>query len=74
MSLVMKFTFLCIFFILDNNTSLDWTLRHGHGMALGVALKEGAETIWTDLYKAAIKSAISALVESDRVCHIQVNS
>ena len=43
------------------------SLRHGRGIALGIALKEGAEKIWTDQYKAGVKSTIGALVESDRV-------
>ena len=54
---------------LDSNTSADWTLRHGRGMALGIALKEGAEKIWTEQYRSGVKNAISLLVESDRVSY-----
>ena len=46
---------------------MDWTLRHGRGIALGIALKEGAEKVWTDQYQAAVKNTVTSLVESDRV-------
>ena len=55
------------FSIIDTSSSVDWTLKHGRGIALGIALKEGADKIWTDQYKAGVKTAISSLVESDRV-------
>ena len=55
------------FFLADTNTSVDWTLRHGRGIALGIALKEGADKIWTDQYQTGVKTSIGSLVESDRV-------
>ena len=55
------------FSLIDTSSSVDWTLKHGRGIALGIALKEGADKIWTDQYKTGVKTAISSLIESDRV-------
>ena len=56
---------------------MDWTLRHGRGIALGIALKEGPEKVWTDQYQSAVKNTVTSLVESDRVscgiAYVQVN-
>lgn len=62
----MGFVFILYFFT-DTNTSLDWTLRHGRGSALSVALKEAGDKLWTDQYKAGVKKTVSALTEADRV-------
>ena len=51
----------------DTSTSADWTLRHGRGSALSVALKVAAVKLWTDQYKTGVKKAVSTLTEADRV-------
>ena len=53
--------------LIDTNSSVDWALRHGRGIALGIALKESAEKIWIDQYQTGVKKSINSLVESDRV-------
>jgi hypothetical protein len=59
----------CCFYFhkqLDTSSSVDWTLRHGRGTALSIAIKEAPDKIWTGRSDNVRKTVIS-LTEADRV-------
>uniref|UniRef100_A0A8W8K250 TOG domain-containing protein n=2 Tax=Magallana gigas TaxID=29159 RepID=A0A8W8K250_MAGGI len=54
--------------LLDTAESgIDWTLRHGRGQALAVALKEAAPKVWTPTFQPDIIKCLSGLIDSDKV-------
>ncbi|XP_060559163.1 stalled ribosome sensor GCN1-like [Ruditapes philippinarum] len=52
--------------LLDTSSSVDWTLRHGRGTALSIAIKEAPDKIWTGRSDNVRKTVIS-LTEADRI-------
>lgn len=48
-------------------TSTDWSLQHGHCLALGAALKEAGDKLISEQYADATMDAILKHHTSDRV-------
>ncbi|KAL3857310.1 hypothetical protein ACJMK2_011991 [Sinanodonta woodiana] len=53
--------------LLSYNPSVDWTVRHGRSIALGVALKEAGDLLCTAQYQDSIKEAVAQLTDADRI-------
>ncbi|KAK6638077.1 hypothetical protein RUM44_008502 [Polyplax serrata] len=53
--------------LLQEDTSADWTLRHGRSAALYVALKEAPEVIYTDSNKDKLCKVLLLHLSADRV-------
>lgn len=52
---------------ISDDPSADWTLRHGRGAALSVALKEAAEQVYTNEWKDKIHKVLLSYLTSDRI-------
>ena len=50
----------------DTSSSVDWTLRHGRGTALGIALKEAPDKVWAGR-SDNVRKTVNSLTDSDRV-------
>ncbi|XP_046688091.1 eIF-2-alpha kinase activator GCN1-like [Homalodisca vitripennis] len=53
--------------LLQDDVSVDWTLRHGRSAALMVALKEGPSSVYTDDYAEKINRTLLGYLVADRV-------
>ncbi|XP_054719248.1 eIF-2-alpha kinase activator GCN1-like [Uloborus diversus] len=53
--------------LLDDDTSLDWTLRHGRSVALMVALKEAPNRLLKEQWNERITKVILAYLTADRL-------
>ena len=53
--------------LLNDDQSLDWTVRHGRSAALSVALKEACEQIYTPEWKDKIHKVLLNYLAADRV-------
>lgn len=54
------------FFPLDSDPSQDWMVKHGQGIALGVALKESVDKLCKQ-FEDSITKTVLDLTTSDRV-------
>ena len=52
---------------LDDDTSADWTLRHGRCVALGIAIMQDAKSLVTSEYGDRVEKASLSFSQSDRV-------
>lgn len=57
----------CFFLSADMSSSVDWTLRHSRGVALGIALKESMDKIWCEKYQKSVRKTVTSLTDADRV-------
>ncbi|XP_052799821.1 eIF-2-alpha kinase activator GCN1-like [Mya arenaria] len=62
-----ELTALLIQELFDTGSSVDWTLRHGRGTALGVALQTVADKLWSAQYTSSVRKAVTSLTEADRI-------
>lgn len=62
-----ELTDLLVNHLLDTNVSVDWTLRHGRAIALGVSLKQAPEKVWDEKYQKGVRKALATLTEADRI-------
>uniref|UniRef100_A0A1B6KTU5 TOG domain-containing protein n=2 Tax=Graphocephala atropunctata TaxID=36148 RepID=A0A1B6KTU5_9HEMI len=53
--------------LLQDDVSVDWTLRHGRSAALMVSLKEGPTCVYTDDYAEKINRTLLGYLVADRV-------
>lgn len=50
-----------------DDSSLEWTLRHGRSTAVFVCLKESPESIYTDDHRAKVEHLLMDYLAADRV-------
>ncbi|KAL4223498.1 eIF-2-alpha kinase activator GCN1 [Mactra antiquata] len=62
-----ELTDLLIQHLFDTNASIDWTVRHGRGVALSIAIKEAADKIWCEKYQNSVRKTVTSLTEADRI-------
>ncbi|XP_074643687.1 stalled ribosome sensor GCN1-like [Tubulanus polymorphus] len=62
-----EFVGLLIDHLLDNDPSLDWTIRHGRSLALMVALKECPQNLLDPNWEPKVTSIVCKYMQSDRV-------
>ncbi|RZF42658.1 hypothetical protein LSTR_LSTR001453 [Laodelphax striatellus] len=53
--------------LLQDDTPLDWTIRHGRSAALMVVLKESASIVYTEEYSERINKTLLSFLMADRV-------
>jgi hypothetical protein len=53
--------------LLVDDSSLEWTLRHGRSTAVFVCLKESPESIYTDEHRAKVDHILMDYLAADRV-------
>ncbi|XP_039292554.1 eIF-2-alpha kinase activator GCN1 [Nilaparvata lugens] len=53
--------------LLQDDTPLDWTVRHGRSAALMVVLKESASIVYTEEYSERINKTLLSFLMADRV-------